>query len=816
MEWRTRLPDKKDVLVLALLIVLPVIAFSELFFLSKTLYRHDITSIHYPLGIFKGELLSSGQLPFWNPHILFGFPQVGDGEILAFYPLNLVFLLPLRPYLALTVFVTIHFILGGMFTYLLARTLGISRAGALIAAIGFTLGGYLMAQVTNVTIVAGSVWFPLILLLFVQALQTMKPVYAALCAGILGLQILASHPQIVFYSVLTLGAYGVFVLIRLGGDNNITIQEKKTKTLLLLSLMAVAVLGGLALAAVQIAPTWELKALSDRATGRNYETMTAYSLPPVQLLTLLFPNLFGNPVIGYQGAQTFEELHVYAGILPLMLIPWIWARRKRDKRATFFAVLAGVSLLLALGRYTFAYRLLVHVPGFDFFRAPGRWLFISSFSLSVLAGYGYDALFRCHGRPDSRGFAFFWRTLFWLNIGLCVVLFLISILDQESIQPIMNAGSAVLSDQVLDRMASMTGRLIGLPLPAASPDMQPSTSLTLSSLNPALPFILMSNASFLLIYLWSKSRLSSSVFQGMVIGLIAVDLLIAGGTTINPVRDASYFESKIASTTFLQQRSGIHRIYPIIHRDDVANLLDDMPAAYGLYSVEGHISELAIDRYQNFVDVLVQNPVLRDLAGVKYVLLEGEPEHPGYVHAFAGDGFDIYENTSVLPRAFVVHQAEVVGSEQSLLHRLLGDDFDPRRQVLLEEEPVQSPGEDVSPAKPALNRSDLDGAEITFYAPHRVVVEADLNDDGFVVLSDTYYPGWKAFVDGRETRIYRANYLFRAVPVSQGEHVVEFRYNPPSIRLGLAISMVALAILFGIVLCTSRVGARTPEQRSPK
>ena len=802
MEWKSKLSGTKAILILALFVVLPLIAFSELFFQSNTLYRHDITSIHYPLGILKARLLSEGQLPFWNPHVLFGFPQVGDGEVLAFYPLNLIFLLPVRPSLALTTFIAVHFFLGGVFSYWLARTLGLSRVGALVTGTGFALGGYLMAQVTNATIVAGSVWLPLMFLFFVKALQTTKPVYAALCAAVLGLQIVASHPQIVFYSILTLGAYGLFVLVRLGRDRQVTIEEKRKKTILLLSLMAVAVLGGLGLAAVQIAPTLELKALSDRATGRNYETMTAYSLPPAQLLTLLFSNLFGNPVIGYDGAQTFEELHLYAGILPLLLIPWSWARKKRDSHVAFFAILAGVSLLLALGRYTPVYRLLVHLPGFNFFRAPGRWIFIASFSLAVLAGFGYDALFRCHGRPESRHFAFFWKVLFWLNLGLSAVLLLALVFGRDIVPPLIASGSGPLSGQALERIASMANRLIGLPPPSPSPQMQPATSLALSSLNPALPYLLASNASFLLIYLWSKNRLPAVSFQGMVASLIVVDLLLAGGTTVNPVRDASYFEREIASTRFLQQNSGNYRIYPLTHKDDVENLLDNMPAAYGLYSVEGHLSELALDRYQNFVEVLVKNPALRDLAGVKYVLLEGEPDYPGYVDAYTGNGFDIYENRAVLPRAFVVHQAEIMPSEQALLDRLLSSDFDPRRLVLLEQNPFPDRGQDVSPSETDLERADEDSAEITFYSPHRVVVKAGLSQDGFLVLSDTHYPGWQALVDGQEREIYPGNYLFRTVFLSRGEHVVEFRYKPLSIRLGLTISLGTLAVLCGLAVYT--------------
>jgi len=137
-----------------------------------------------------------------------------------------------------------------------------------------------------------------------------------------------------------------------------------------------------------------------------------------------------------------------------------------------------------------------------------------------------------------------------------------------------------------------------------------------------------------------------------------------------------------------------------------------------------------------------------------------------------------------------------------VLDRLLSDDFDPSRFVILEEEPVPDLDQAVLPSEP-----DLRQARIALYSPHRIVVEADLQADGFLVLSDTYYPGWKAFVDGREDKIYQADYLFRAVFLKQGKHLVEFRYSPLSFRIGLGISLAAGAILLGIAVYSS-VGRR--------
>ncbi len=770
---------------MALLCLLPVISFSALLFSNQVLYRDDISWIHYPLSILKAQLLRSGQVFLWNPHIQFGFPQLADQDVLALYPLNLLFLLPVKPSLALSLFAIAHYALAGVFSYLLACSLSIGRGGSLVTALTFAFGGYLMAQLTNLCVMTNSVWLPLILLLFIKTLRGKSLLYAVLCGAAIALQIVAGHPQVVFYTVLTLGAFGLFWLVRLWRGSEIAVRRRGKTAIALLALMAVAILAGLLLAAAQILPTWELTGLSPRATGMAYENMTSFSLTPHNLLAFLFPNFLGNPVIGYVGELTFEELHAYVGILPLLLIPWAWAKKRRDGHATFFAILAGTALLLALGGYTPLYRLLVYVPGFDFFRVPARWLFIVSFSLSILAGYGFDALAGGHDRTVSRRFAIFWKILFWLTLGIILALGALLIGGQQAIQALESLGKGLLSERALAWALISAQGLTRLPL------LQPSRSLatTLSSLNPSLLFVLFSGSGFLLIYLWNKRRIAAPVFKILAVGLILVDLFLTGGTTVNPVRSAGYFEMPIESRTFLQQNAGLHRIAPLVYGDQVVHLMNDIPTAYGLYSAGGHISALVLERY-NDLSMVPQFPApLWDLMGVRYMIVEKGQTCSGYLPAFDGKQLEICENESVLPRAFIVHRAEVLPSQQAALERLLAGDFDPRLAVILEKEPSPDIDRSVPP------ESDLRGAEIVVYSPNRVVINADLKADGFLVLSDAYYPGWEALVDGQEAEIYQADYLFRAVSLEQGAHVVEFKYRPRSFRTGVAISLISAAVL---------------------
>jgi len=150
----------------------------------------------------------------------------------------------------------------------------------------------------------------------------------------------------------------------------------------------------------------------------------------------------------------------------------------------------------------------------------------------------------------------------------------------------------------------------------------------------------------------------------------------------------------------------------------------------------------------------------------------------------------IYENLDVLPRAFAVHEARFLETDAEVLGALRDEAFDPAREVLLigEQGPSQSYGQDCG-----------DEVRLVSYTPEQVRVEVEMGCPGYLILTDAHYPGWLAVVDGRPQEILRANLYFRAVPVPEGQHLVEFRYKPASLKTGLALSLfAALSIAGGV------------------
>jgi hypothetical protein len=151
----------------------------------------------------------------------------------------------------------------------------------------------------------------------------------------------------------------------------------------------------------------------------------------------------------------------------------------------------------------------------------------------------------------------------------------------------------------------------------------------------------------------------------------------------------------------------------------------------------------------------------------------------------------IYRNNTVMPRAFIVHRAEKIFQQEKILARLRDTHFDFRKTIIIEKNlPEKTLLCNGSPI------SDNSFVKIINHQPNRVYLEATMENDGFLVLSDTYYPGWKAYVDDLQSEIYPTNYMLRSLYLTKGRHQIRFVYTPLPFKIGLGIS---LSTLLGIV-----------------
>jgi uncharacterized membrane protein YfhO len=433
---------------------------------------------------------------------------------------------------------------------------------------------------------------------------------------------------------------------------------------------------------------------------------------------------------------------------------------KVEKRVLVFGVLLAIlSLALAFGHHTPIYKIVYLLPGFDRFRAPSKIMVLWVFSMALLAGIGMDGLLSYLRKGSSRRL----YPLLFLVISL-VVLALVSRYDRSTLLKFFSP--FVLTDAI----------------PARMPDAARILSAEIHRLTLFSSFIL------LLLVLLHRRLLPLSIGAAALCALLLVDL---GSVHRKAVRhDASSYEriSEIQRdlNASLAWDKSLYRVGAFQH-----SLGANLEMFFG-YQTVGGFTALFPSRYYHYVDKYAEyklprgwvslfygvsrNHVLMDLLNVKYEIL----------YTSKAIGF----RTTYLPRAFLVPHGRFVDTED-ILDILTSSDFYPYKTVLLEKE-----GGAEYPEAVSRGSSSSGEVEIKSYRPDSIVLITDAPVPAYLFLSEIFYPGWKAFLDGQPTRILRGNYLFRVLEVPEGRHRVHLEFDPWTIKAGTGITLLtALLIL---------------------
>ncbi|MBI4300361.1 MAG: YfhO family protein, partial [Chloroflexi bacterium] len=353
-------------------------------FARRILTSYDLFTYTYPYKDFTAASLRSGHIPLWNPYLFFGVPFFANIQTAVLYPINVLTSYMGAPQAA-GLSIVLHIFLAGAGMYAFTRlSVGLGRAGSFLAALAFMFSGFLTAQVGHLNQITVSVWLPLLLLCFEQAYRRRSLRLALAMALVVTLQALAGGPQQLYLSLVALGLFVVFVIGRRAFQRPLPLRQTLLGAVGALLLFGFGVGLGLGLAAIQLLPSLELSRWSIRGGGLGYTGATSFSLPPPDLLRALLPGFTSNP---------FSEYVAYVGAVALFLVLVALVVRRRHPYTLLCLVLVVAGLLLAMGKFTPLYELAYrHVPGFDRFRVPARWLYLYSFGVSVLAGLGLSAL----------------------------------------------------------------------------------------------------------------------------------------------------------------------------------------------------------------------------------------------------------------------------------------------------------------------------------------------------------------------------------------------------------------------------------------
>jgi hypothetical protein len=779
--------------IVILFSILPFLAFPEIIFGQQTLYWTDLSWIHYPRHVFTAEEWLTGRVPLWDPYEDTGIPLLAETQVGVLYPFSVLFLSSLSPSLELSLFILIHFTLAALFTLILARSWGMSWAASTVAGLSFGFGGFLMSQTPNLNIMTGAVWLPLILYAVIQTTRQRSWLTAMLAGIPLALQILTAQPQVTFYTLIIIIGYGLYrVTADLFSDNH-DAKEKLRYAPHTILLLAIAITSGLLLAAPQLLPTLELQQRSVRQAG-DLELLTQNSLPLAMWLNLLLPSAFGNNVVGFKGGDPFQEVFIYIGFIPLLLIFWGWGQRQKRDALFFWFLLLG-AVLMAMGSHTPLYKYVIqYLPGFDLFRIPSRWLMAANLALAILVGFGLDTL---RQKGVSR---LAWVILLLACLTLLVVSGLIWTFKADLLA--WNTGT---SNEFQRKLTEALLNKGFAPAPVYQKRLWPAWLIGLS-----VPAVLLTVNIIIaagLFALFATQRITYQTFATLAIIAISLDLTAAGGTTINPTKPNEWWQRLSGGAQYVLDNVGEARVFPLGMGSEaatVSHLGQYFPSVYQVHSAGGHGSSLLIARYDTFLHEA--DPVQAiQVTGTRYLLTLGQmgaDVASAYPLVYRDDDSFVYENKNPLPRAFVVHDTIQVDNPAEALTYFQSRSIDPRQTVILE-------SESTVPTLLSPTSAQDSTATIISQNPQAIKIEAKLSDDGYLVLLDTHYPGWVATVDGHSTSVYRANYIGRAVFVPAGEHVVEFEYESLSFKMGLWLS----ALVF-LTLAITTLTLRLPKRRS--
>ncbi|HCU72707.1 MAG TPA: hypothetical protein DGO43_02705 [Chloroflexi bacterium] len=368
---------------------------------GRMFYELDTIKQNAPFLEYAAASMRGGELPLWNPYLANGLPQFAEGQTGALHPFHVLFLMAGAFDLLLVWGPVLRALAATLATYWLARTLHVSRPGAMLAALTYGLGGFLTAQQHHLNIANTAFVLPTVLAAWESAFATSQPgrrVAWLVGAGVaLATSLLALHAQMV---MITIWATGVWILASVGLRRWRSGGTHCGRTTLvwmcvgtgLMSLVAVG------LSAIQTVPFLELVQQSGRSESLTTVEASRFSIPSLGLIQLIFPGVLGRQADFWFSWNAWESL-VYTGLVPLVLAPM--ALRRPSRLTLSLAALAVLSGLVALGSQSPIPigEAIDNLPGFDRTRAPGRFSMVLTLAIGLLGGVGLDSI---RNRPSPR------------------------------------------------------------------------------------------------------------------------------------------------------------------------------------------------------------------------------------------------------------------------------------------------------------------------------------------------------------------------------------------------------------------------------
>ncbi len=755
----------------------------------------DQIRIFYPERTLINDMLAKYTIPLWNPYVFAGTPLLANFQSSIFYPLNILyFFLPQIHAFGILLF--IQPIMALFFMHLFLSLLRLNKPAIWLGAISFGFSGFMLVwSQENVVVAQSALWLPLVLYGIEGYLKEEKFQYYCIAIIALTCSLLGGFFQIAFYIFLFSFLYSLC-----------RARHLKLPFFNSMSRVIGIYIFSLGLSAMQLLPSIEAFFESPRSTSSAWYLFERYLLPVTHLPNAFVPDIFGNPgAYNFFGRGFYRESILYAGLIPSVFFIYMIFKRKANPIISFFTFSAVFSFFLTIDSPFTKWLFQLPLPLLPTF-LPSRILFLTSFSIATLSAFGLSTFVEQRGKKQLKYMLYI---LSFFYISLFFIAFYGFLLFKFGDAPLFRK----LNDYVIIHGSSPT---------------KMNTLVLLRNLVP--PFILL---SLLLVLVRVKRR-----FNLALLGIIALTLfgqfyflnkyLVIGDPQFlypkNPV--LSFLQSRNSLNRFLTLREpmeenistyaniysaeGTNPVFPRRYGELLFTLKNNGKLTGDIPRVEARLSEMG-DKENPFENN--RRMRLFSLLGIKYVLYFNNLNSKNSdANKYSSDLFKpVWQNGNwhgleyarAFPRVFLTNNINLENNPQKILDLIFNPNVNLLTTVILEEKPKELNSSDkiINLSRSSVNST----VNIISYKPEEIIINAKTNIAQMLFLSDNYYPGWKAYVDNKETKIYRADYTFRSVYLPEGRHAVIFKYDPLSFKSGLAISILSVIVLLLAVFKNSNL-----------
>lgn len=799
-EPKAFIPEKYQDLVYILAIALLVfVFFSKAIFSGGFNSVDNVASNSFVTYVEQSE--NKGEFTQWMPYIFGGMPSyaallAGGDRSWDFMPEIFFGVIGFigKIFASDVARMVCYYIIYGIGLYILMRSKKHERYVAFFVAIGGIFSTYVITWVVighNTKPIVFAM-FPFILFFMEKLREKFSLIYLTLMILAVHIMMEAGHLQMIFYGIIIFSIYLLFEFI-----NRLVTKTGWHKVILTGVFLAVA--GGLAflMSSDRYLSTLEYTPYSTRGSGpiinqgshqdaeggNDYSYATMWSFSPGESFTFLVPGYFGHGTQKfkdqmqptYWGQKESEDSPPYMGIAVLALAVLGFVYYRKDPFVQALAAISFFSLILSFGKnMSFLYDLFYYnFPSFNKFRAPSMALAMMHFAVPILAGYGLTSVINIRKRAENFNLKPLLYTLYaslgFLGLGIVF--------------------SAIFKQSYVEAVASKYGTtaenipsdLSGFLWSGVTSDWFIGGVILIITVGAA--------------YFYTKGKVNRVALFAVVLVLLVVDLW-----------RVDFRRVEVQPNTMEEDIFGMYKpLYERIKQDkslfriaDFVARPENIPAYYLVQTVNGyHSAKLRV--YQDLMDVAnneqargstsyLFNPFLWNIMNVKYIV---QPDQQ--------NGAMIDTNRTMLPRAFFVDSA-LTAKPLDILYHLRDGDFNPQKVAYFEKELP-------SKVEPVAGNAT---AEVKEFTDEKITIEANATGNNLLFIGEIYYPpAWKAYIDGKETEIFKTNYAFRSVIVPQGKHIITMEYHSKNFETGKNISMIAnivtgLALALGIFVVARR------------